>query len=171
MAFTNCARVYNESLRGRISRLRPANDLKPTPLLDPDHVQDAFIVHALMLDAIRRGDEVRRDSPLTVPNKESLQKDRFLVAMTDRNHRYSAYCWPEFNHVCNLCGEETTRENGRGAHLISNIGTEDVGVLLPSDGDEFSFLYINMCDPPEHCHQQLVTIAYMRMKHTFCDDR
>jgi hypothetical protein len=120
VAFTNCARVYNESLQGRISHLRPANNSKPTPLLDPDHIQDAFIVHALMLDAIQRGNEVHRDSPLTVPNKESLQKDRFLAAMTDQNHRYSAYCQPEFNHVCDLCRKETMRENGKGVYLISN---------------------------------------------------
>jgi hypothetical protein len=114
VAFTNCARVYNESLRTRISQLRSPNDITIVPLLDPDHALDAFVVHALMLDSIRRGEEVRRESPLTLPNKESLQKDRFLDAMRDRNHRYSAYCRPEFNHVCDLCGKEVMRDTGRG---------------------------------------------------------
>ena len=75
MAFTNCARVYNESLRTRISQLRSPTDITIVPLLDLDHVLDAFIVHALMLDSIQRGEEVRRESPLTLPNKETLQKD------------------------------------------------------------------------------------------------
>jgi hypothetical protein len=70
-----------------------------------------------MLDALRRGTEVRRDKPFSVPNNESWQKDRFLDAMKDRNDRYSAYCRPEFNHVCDLCGKEGIRDGEQGKML------------------------------------------------------
>lgn len=83
-----------------------------TPLLDPDHIQDAFIIHTLLLDAIRRGPEIRQDNPITAPHEETVQKDRYIHLMKDYSHRNSSFLRPESNHACNGCAEEVVRADG-----------------------------------------------------------
>ena len=66
VSFTNCSRVYNVALDAHAQNLRSGIiPMDKTPQLDPDHVQDAFIIHTLLLDAIRRGSEIGQDDPIT----------------------------------------------------------------------------------------------------------
>jgi hypothetical protein len=71
--------------------------------MEPEHVSDGFIIHALIIDLMERGRIIQRDEPLSFPHKSVHQIDRFKEVIQDRNNRFSSYLRPEYNHACDLC--------------------------------------------------------------------
>lgn len=97
-----------------MSRRREELQWNLSLLMEPEHVSDGFIIHSLILDLIRRGPFIQRDSPLSFPHKDVHQKDRFKLVLQDRNNRFSSYCRPAYNHACDLCAKPMDRNGWKG---------------------------------------------------------
>ncbi|KAF7290011.1 hypothetical protein HMN09_01305800 [Mycena chlorophos] len=155
---TNCAKIYNESLKDRdISPFLPP-DWKYTFDLDVQKVWNAFFIHGLLLD--HQGHRV-----LEVPH-DATQKDRFKDALLARNKRVAGPGRDEWNHACAGCCWYTQDEG-------NNWGLSLPRALLVAD-----FLFSGMvrscvtdgitigrpCCREHDCLNPLPTV-----KHRYCD--
>jgi len=84
--------------------------------LTSNHVWDAFIIVSLLDDC------VRTNTMLRVPHTGE-QKDRFSVAMLDRNNRIILYGQPEVPHCCN-----------KWTHFYPNANGESKCQVIVCDG-------------------------------------
>jgi hypothetical protein len=89
---TNCARLYNLCFKSESDSLEwPFSFLATTEL-----VWDSFVLLSLLEDC------QRRLATLILPHT-GLQRDRFTVAIRERNIRFRLYGQPNIRHYCKKC--------------------------------------------------------------------
>lgn len=110
---TNCARIYNNSLRLRhphIANNQPAfstevfNQHKPDSLdwqfsldLRDEDVLNGFFLYSLLID------KAERRSILILPHDASSQKDRLRPALEERNKAMEGIGQEQWAHACDSC--------------------------------------------------------------------
>ncbi|KAJ7587636.1 hypothetical protein C8J56DRAFT_786389, partial [Mycena floridula] len=104
---TNCARFYNTSLMGTSE---PPEDWKFTFPLKLDHVWEGFLLLSLLEHHEPCGTQ------LIVPHTREC-KDRYLVAMHERNQHIRHYSQPELMHYCDKCVRFYRDDDGNGDAL------------------------------------------------------
>jgi hypothetical protein len=79
-----------------------------------ENVWNAFFLYSLILEAHRQGDLGRYEMPLSLPHRDANHRvDRYEDMLKDRNHLYSSYCRPDYNHACDGCAHLVLRKNGQ----------------------------------------------------------
>jgi hypothetical protein len=87
--------------------------------MNSENVWNGFFLYSLMLEAHRLGDHGRRQMPLSLPHKNAQHRVNRLDAMLkDRNHLYSGYNRPDYNHACDNCAHIVARDNGGHGEML-----------------------------------------------------
>ncbi|EDR03022.1 uncharacterized protein LACBIDRAFT_331992 [Laccaria bicolor S238N-H82] len=112
LSSSNCARIYNTSLRvphahilnnklafqSNYHRYEKANvDWQTSLSLQDVDVLNGFFLYSLLLE------KAERRTILQLPHNESSQKDRLAPALQERNHLIEGIGQEQYPHACNLC--------------------------------------------------------------------
>ncbi|KAF7289811.1 hypothetical protein MIND_01355400 [Mycena indigotica] len=109
---TNCAKIYNESMKPEhLTPLLPA-EWGYAFDLDVEKVWSAFFLHALLLDAENSSLEVEHNT---------VNKFRLTSALLARNQRMAGTGQAEWNHACEACTWYTNDEKGNPAVIRSCV--------------------------------------------------
>ncbi|KAJ7065822.1 hypothetical protein C8F01DRAFT_1218892 [Mycena amicta] len=137
---TNCAKIYNESMKDRsLTPFLPA-DWGYTFDLDVEKVWNAFFLHGLLLDV--------GSGSLEVPH-DGFNKHRFTAALLVRNQRMAGPGQTEWNHACDACTWYTEDNKGNLA-VVRSCVTDGITIGRP-------------CCRVQDCLEPLPTV-----KHRFC---
>nr|GAT48245.1 predicted protein [Mycena chlorophos] len=139
---TNCAKIYNESLKDRGFLCFLPADWPYTFDLDVQKAWNAFFIHGLLID--HQGGRV-----LEVPH-DAAHKDRFKAALLARNKRMVGPGRDEWNHACDGCCLYTQDKEGNWGMLRSCV-TDGITIGRPCCGEH-------------DCLRPLPTV-----KHRYCD--